>query len=324
MYYTTNGNTPTTSNTSYTSPIPISQTTKIMVLNYRKDFPLRKYNTSGDQSTDSSDFGSTTDNVDLPNYYDEQSAVFEQTIYQVWPVSLSDSKPYTTFCHKNYMRVPTGCVARTYRLEDRSNGVYMVQSGEYTAGSLVPPNYTTIVSRASGSGTINDNFTNPLDNLPANNTGNTTVTTVSDTERGTYYFKGNPSSTAITKVTSGSVSVNGTTTTTINNTTNNYYYLSRDPGNSSRYGFYWASGSKGKFDGCDGHKAFVVYPKALLKAKPFYFDMGDGTVTAIENILALETQEPDDNAPMYNAAGQRVGAGYKGLVIQNGRKFIKR
>lgn len=30
----------------------------------------------------------------------------------------------------------------------------------------------------------------------------------------------------------------------------------------------------------------------------------------------------DENAPMYNLAGQRVGKGYKGVVIKNGKKYI--
>ena len=28
------------------------------------------------------------------------------------------------------------------------------------------------------------------------------------------------------------------------------------------------------------------------------------------------------NAPIYNLAGQRVDANYKGVVIQNGKKFV--
>ena len=32
----------------------------------------------------------------------------------------------------------------------------------------------------------------------------------------------------------------------------------------------------------------------------------------------------DKNAPMYNIAGQRVGRDYKGIIIQNGRKIIRR
>ncbi|MGI6242529.1 MAG: hypothetical protein ACOYJK_03170 [Prevotella sp.] len=41
---------------------------------------------------------------------------------------------------------------------------------------------------------------------------------------------------------------------------------------------------------------------------------GIGTVKAAE----------DDNAPVYNVSGQRVGASYKGLVIKNGKKYIRK
>lgn len=41
--------------------------------------------------------------------------------------------------------------------------------------------------------------------------------------------------------------------------------------------------------------------------------------TAIKNIAI---DELDTNAPIYNLQGQRVGEGYKGICIQNGKKFI--
>lgn len=45
--------------------------------------------------------------------------------------------------------------------------------------------------------------------------------------------------------------------------------------------------------------------------------------TGIDNINQLDSTI-NDNAPMYNLAGQRVGKEYKGVVIQNGKKFINR
>ncbi len=45
----------------------------------------------------------------------------------------------------------------------------------------------------------------------------------------------------------------------------------------------------------------------------------EGTGTAIKNIAI---DELDTNAPIYNLQGQRVGEGYKGICIQNGKKFI--
>ena len=41
-------------------------------------------------------------------------------------------------------------------------------------------------------------------------------------------------------------------------------------------------------------------------------------------ILSVNAEAVDANAPMYNLAGQRVAAGYKGIVIQNGKKFFQK
>lgn len=45
--------------------------------------------------------------------------------------------------------------------------------------------------------------------------------------------------------------------------------------------------------------------------------------TGIDNVNQINSAI-NDNAPMYNLAGQRVGKEYKGVVIQNGKKFINR
>lgn len=47
------------------------------------------------------------------------------------------------------------------------------------------------------------------------------------------------------------------------------------------------------------------------------------TTTGIDNLNA-ENKTLNNNAPMYNLAGQRVDKTYKGVVIQNGKKFINR
>ncbi|MBR5688407.1 MAG: carboxypeptidase regulatory-like domain-containing protein [Prevotella sp.] len=47
----------------------------------------------------------------------------------------------------------------------------------------------------------------------------------------------------------------------------------------------------------------------------------DGETTGIDTV---STDMLDQNAPMYNTAGQRVQKSYKGVVIQNGKKFIKK
>ena len=47
----------------------------------------------------------------------------------------------------------------------------------------------------------------------------------------------------------------------------------------------------------------------------------DPVNTGIENI---ENAELNVNAPMYNVAGQKVNANFKGIVLQNGKKFINK
>ncbi|MDD6437245.1 MAG: chitobiase/beta-hexosaminidase C-terminal domain-containing protein [Prevotella sp.] len=46
------------------------------------------------------------------------------------------------------------------------------------------------------------------------------------------------------------------------------------------------------------------------------------TPTAIIRVSA--TTATDKDAPMFNVSGQRISSSYKGLVIQNGKKFIRR
>ncbi len=47
------------------------------------------------------------------------------------------------------------------------------------------------------------------------------------------------------------------------------------------------------------------------------------TTTGIDTVNQIDSAI-NDHAPMYNLAGQRVGKEYKGVVIQNGKKFINR
>ena len=61
-----------------------------------------------------------------------------------------------------------------------------------------------------------------------------------------------------------------------------------------------------------------------------YIDMGTGIAvnsfgiaddaTAIKNV----TVEAAENAAIYNVAGQRVNATYKGIVIKNGKKYLNK
>jgi len=52
----------------------------------------------------------------------------------------------------------------------------------------------------------------------------------------------------------------------------------------------------------------------------FFLFLDGGTTTGINSI---ENGQIDNDAPAYNLAGQKVGKGYKGIVIKNGKKFVK-
>lgn len=62
----------------------------------------------------------------------------------------------------------------------------------------------------------------------------------------------------------------------------------------------------------------ITYP---VNGVNFYaFILEAGTPTGIENVQVAE----NENAPMYNLAGQQVDKNFKGVVIQNGKKFINK
>ena len=48
-----------------------------------------------------------------------------------------------------------------------------------------------------------------------------------------------------------------------------------------------------------------------------------GSDTGISNVK-VSTDESDEDAPIYNLAGQRVTKDYKGVLIQNGKKFMNK
>lgn len=61
----------------------------------------------------------------------------------------------------------------------------------------------------------------------------------------------------------------------------------------------------------------ITYPKGALNFYAFIFE---GTSTGIESVTAVE----NENAPMYNVAGQLVDDNYKGVVVKNGKKYINK
>lgn len=68
-----------------------------------------------------------------------------------------------------------------------------------------------------------------------------------------------------------------------------------------------------------------------IPAGKCYLQVASGAKTAFlaldDTVTVISAPRLDDNAedaPAYNLAGQRVGAGYRGIVIRNGRKFLQK
>lgn len=67
----------------------------------------------------------------------------------------------------------------------------------------------------------------------------------------------------------------------------------------------------------------TVYNNALQLGAGNYLYSVNGSTAGINDVKADE-KEIDKNAPIYNLAGQRVDKDYKGVVIQDGHKFIQK
>ena len=71
-----------------------------------------------------------------------------------------------------------------------------------------------------------------------------------------------------------------------------------------------------------GDKNSVVFntPKHQVRVKKITVTLKNDPTSINE----VSNGTVNENAPIYNLAGQRVGKDYKGVVVQNGKKFIKK
>ncbi|MBR5654688.1 MAG: hypothetical protein IKX22_11490 [Prevotella sp.] len=101
-----------------------------------------------------------------------------------------------------------------------------------------------------------------------------------------------------------------------------YYVLSwkNKNKNPEEVGFYYQSGSKGKWANVKAHQAYLKVAASQANEDGYIFSFDEETT----EIAGVENTDLDLNAPMYNLAGQRVGKDYRGVVIQNGVKKVKK
>lgn len=80
----------------------------------------------------------------------------------------------------------------------------------------------------------------------------------------------------------------------------------------------------------DGKNVYKFYnwtgvsKKVVLNVKKAFLRSVTITTVSATGIKNVQTIEVNDKAPIYNLAGQRVSKDYKGVVIQNGKKFVRR
>lgn len=96
-----------------------------------------------------------------------------------------------------------------------------------------------------------------------------------------------------------------------------YYRLTKQDG---KVGFAWGAENGAAFQNA-AHKAYLPYTPSVAGAKVAFFAL-NGETTGINTIVSASTVNED--AALYNLKGQRVNAAYKGIVIQNGKKFINK
>lgn len=69
------------------------------------------------------------------------------------------------------------------------------------------------------------------------------------------------------------------------------------------------------------NKAYLIFNRTAAGAKSF-LPFNFGGTTAIEGSLT-PNPSPEGKGSLYNLQGQRVGEGYRGIVIKNGKKVVK-
>lgn len=101
---------------------------------------------------------------------------------------------------------------------------------------------------------------------------------------------------------------------------NSYFYRlsTNQAGEIGSVGFYWGTEDGTAFT-IGAHKAYLKAAKDATGGAKAYLFSDDPT-----GIDTLETTEKAAKQPMYNLAGQQVGDNYKGIVIVNGKKVIKK
>lgn len=140
---------------------------------------------------------------------------------------------------------------------------------------------------------------------------------------GDFYFRGLYGRKKYTEDADGKL----TTTLISDNGSQKYQYISTAAGN---YLKYLPSGSSLQFNGMRAYFYFPNWNAANNNAAQaannntnakIHVAVMAASTTGISNISAAEASK---QAEVYNLSGQRVDASYKGIVVRNGRKYLRK
>lgn len=181
-----------------------------------------------------------------------------------------------------------------------------------TKGYTLPEGLTayTISGIDNNNKVVYGNTYNAGDAVPAK-----TAVLVKATAAGTYTASVNADAAEF----SGTNLLNGSETRTAVNEAGYMYYVLTNDANNTNTGFYWQKGTDGTSVTTVPGRAYLKVTKAQA-AKGFSFPDETTGISAV----STSTNSLNDSAEMYNLAGQRVTKAYKGVVIQNGKKFINK
>jgi hypothetical protein len=87
--------------------------------------------------------------------------------------------------------------------------------------------------------------------------------------------------------------------------------------NGTQIGFWWGAENGGAFKP-GVNKAYLAVPANQAKDGFAFGNGGDATE------IVLNALKGEQNRETYNLQGQKVDAGYRGIIIKNGRKTLKR
>ena len=206
----------------------------------------------------------------------------------VRPVTVTSAEYGTLYYENVALEVPTGAEAYTVKVADEK----LVRSKTYNAGDVIAAG-TAVVVKA---------------------TANSYAFTASDVEGvgdANNLLKGSD----VAAITTGPVGCK-------------FYKLSLDASNTAgTVGFYWGAADGAAFTS-GAHKAYLVIPSGVTltgKESFLFSDIESDSEELSEETTGIRSiEQTTENVVRYNLAGQKVGKDYKGILVINGKKVIRK